>query len=170
MCRDPWGLAADGDEEKFRKYRAAEIKHGRVSMLATLGLVTQHYVHIKGFVTPEEIIDLSDVPNGFSALTQYPSNVGFGILVLLAGIIELSYTDDGREPGDFGDPAGLAEKYAYVGLNAKTWRSYEIEHGRLAMLGIIGTLWAEYITGYDAVEQWEHAVEGGAKLIKYTTG
>ena len=26
---DPLGLSADGDQDKFNKYRAAEIKHGR---------------------------------------------------------------------------------------------------------------------------------------------
>ena len=34
--QDPLGLSADGDVEKFNKYRAAEIKHGRGKRLVHL--------------------------------------------------------------------------------------------------------------------------------------
>jgi Chlorophyll A-B binding protein len=40
---DPFGLSKGKDEETLRWYRAAELKHGRVSMLATLGIVIQGY-------------------------------------------------------------------------------------------------------------------------------
>ena len=38
-----------GYEANFRNLRAAEIKHGRVSMMAAVGAVAQHYVKIPGF-------------------------------------------------------------------------------------------------------------------------
>ena len=40
---DPFGLSKGKDEETLRWYRAAELKHGRISMLATLGIVIQGY-------------------------------------------------------------------------------------------------------------------------------
>merc|ERR1712190_370808 len=38
--RDPLGLSKDGNSEVFRRRRVTEIKHGRVSMLATMGYIT----------------------------------------------------------------------------------------------------------------------------------
>lgn len=36
---DPAGLAAKQDEATIKKWREAELKHGRVSMLAALGIM-----------------------------------------------------------------------------------------------------------------------------------
>ena len=38
---DPLGFTAVGDERGFRKLRVSEIKHGRVAMMASIGLVGQ---------------------------------------------------------------------------------------------------------------------------------
>merc|ERR1719440_864655 len=38
---DPWGLTKGADADKIAWYRAAELKHGRVAMLASLGQITQ---------------------------------------------------------------------------------------------------------------------------------
>merc|ERR1712048_826779 len=37
---DPAGFCKDGDAELFKRRRVTEIKHGRVSMLATMGYIT----------------------------------------------------------------------------------------------------------------------------------
>merc|ERR1712217_878037 len=42
---DPAGFAADVDEGKLLFYREAELKHGRVCMLATLGFLVQERFH-----------------------------------------------------------------------------------------------------------------------------
>ena len=34
---DPAGFAADGNKENFARRRQAELKHGRIAMLATMG-------------------------------------------------------------------------------------------------------------------------------------
>lgn len=59
---DPLGLSKDKDDATLSWYRAAELKHGRVSMLATLGIVFQGLgtASIPGFTTAEK--------NGFTAL------------------------------------------------------------------------------------------------------
>merc|ERR1719387_1772544 len=42
---DPAGLSADLDEGKILFYREAELKHGRVSMLASLGFLVGENFH-----------------------------------------------------------------------------------------------------------------------------
>jgi len=154
---DPLKFVKDKDLATFEKYRAAEVKHGRVAMMATVGLVVQHYFRIK-LVTPDEIIPL-DGPNGLGALTEgQPSSAAFGLLFLLAGFVELGLlkNPEGAKPWDFGDPAGWRKSIEYLDIDDATLATYELEHGRLAMFGVAGCLAAELVSGYDAVEQWEH--------------
>merc|ERR1712110_78308 len=40
---DPMGLASDGDMESFRRRREAEIKNGRVAMIASIGYIAPEY-------------------------------------------------------------------------------------------------------------------------------
>ena len=42
---DPAGFTADGSVEDFKRRRQTELKHGRISMLATMG-----------YITPEKLI------------------------------------------------------------------------------------------------------------------
>merc|ERR1719428_2406870 len=56
---DPLGFCKKGDAETFRKLRTAEIKHGRVAMMASVGACAQHYVKFPGF---------EKVPSGVSAV------------------------------------------------------------------------------------------------------
>ena len=37
---DPLGFTADGDLLAFKRRRCVELKHGRISMLATMGYIT----------------------------------------------------------------------------------------------------------------------------------
>jgi len=157
---DPFGETRDMDEDKFRWYRQAELKHGRVSMLAIAGLLNQHYwrfqgLQLQGYDGGLGVgkLDLSDLPNGFRALTE-GAGPYLGVLVLLAGLIELQASDEGREPGNFGDPAYIMTNRD-SDLYDADWRNFELNHGRLAMFGIIGALAAEYATGLDTFEQWQ---------------
>ncbi|OLQ03100.1 Fucoxanthin-chlorophyll a-c binding protein A, chloroplastic, partial [Symbiodinium microadriaticum] len=86
----------------FRTLRAAEIKHGRVAMMAALGAVVQHYVKFPGF---------DSVPSGLAASITAPGSYGFVALFAVAGILELgAWTESAeKEPGNFGDPAGLGQ-------------------------------------------------------------
>ena len=45
---DPFGLAKNIDDATFAKYRTAELKHGRVAMLAVTGLITAAYARFPG--------------------------------------------------------------------------------------------------------------------------
>merc|ERR1719228_39155 len=69
------------DPAGFRNLRAAELKHGRVAMMAAVGAVVQHYVKLPGF---------EKVPAGLSAVTTEPGSYGFAALFLLSGAMELA--------------------------------------------------------------------------------
>ena len=42
---DPWGFAAGKSELEVNRFREAELTHGRVSMLASLGFIVQEKFH-----------------------------------------------------------------------------------------------------------------------------
>jgi len=157
---DPAGLASD-DPKQFRQFRTAELKHGRVAMLANLGLIVQA-------LTKFEVVGNDGngaLPRGARAVFEYSTpGAWLGIIVLLCGFFELRLADDSnREPGNFGDPGELAEWAGMeqgpgtpgnrLGYNTMT-RNYELNNGRLAMLGFIGSITAEYVTGLDCKGQW----------------
>merc|ERR1712045_374235 len=91
---DPAGFSKVGDKEGFRNLRAAELKHGRVAMMAALGAVVQHYIKFPGF---------EKVPAGLGAVTSAPGTYGFAALFALAGVLELAVwvQDPAKEPGNF---------------------------------------------------------------------
>ena len=41
---DPAGFTADGSVENFKRRRQTELKHGRISMLATMGYITPEHL------------------------------------------------------------------------------------------------------------------------------
>ena len=50
---DPAGFTADGSVENFQRRRQTELKHGRISMLATMGYITPEI-----FVRQEESVEV----------------------------------------------------------------------------------------------------------------
>ena len=50
---DPAGFTADGNVENFQRRRQTELKHGRVSMLATMGYITPEITgKLPGYLSP----------------------------------------------------------------------------------------------------------------------
>lgn len=49
---DPWGFTKKSSPETIYWYRAAELKHGRVAMIAALGQIFSYYVRIGDPVFP----------------------------------------------------------------------------------------------------------------------
>ncbi|KAL9139148.1 Light-harvesting complex [Amphidinium carterae] len=130
-------------KDKFLELRRAELKHGRVAMMAAVGFVVQHFITFPGF---------GDVSRGWDAMYEFPGNLG--TLLLLAGIgyVELNISEeDGKYPGDFGDPAGLLK--TEFGSYDMDMRNREINNGRFAMIAAMGIIAAEDSTGKDAIEQ-----------------
>ncbi|CAJ1423000.1 unnamed protein product [Effrenium voratum] len=137
---DPAGFSMVGDKEGFQNLRAAEIKHGRVAMMAALGGVVQHYVKFPGF---------DSVPAGLGAVATPPGTFGFAALFLASGAMELGVwtQDPNKEAGDFGDPLGL-------GQYDEEMRNKELNNGRFAMFAALGIISADLLTGKDAMQQF----------------
>uniref|UniRef100_A0A7S4UGY2 Chlorophyll a-b binding protein, chloroplastic n=1 Tax=Alexandrium monilatum TaxID=311494 RepID=A0A7S4UGY2_9DINO len=138
---DPMGFCPLSDRPKFRKLRTAELKHGRVAMLASVGLVAQHYARL-----PTGTFD--DVPNGIWA--PFTPWGGFGCCAIIWVSLVLEFVvwaqDPFKEVGDFGDPLN-------VNMYDSEMRNRELNNGRFAMFATAGILLAELATGRDAVEQ-----------------
>lgn len=133
---DPLGLANNISEEKFRQYRIAELKHGRVAMAAVVGYIVQEVVRFPGFLYPKEGLKFADIPNGVAAIGAVPL-LGWIQILALVGLLEngICKQKDDAAPGDFGT--------GYFGNfdKNKDKLNKELQNGRLAMLGI-----AELIT------------------------
>mmetsp|Transcript_44296 Transcript_44296/g.117081 ORF Transcript_44296/g.117081 Transcript_44296/m.117081 type:complete len:209 (-) Transcript_44296:142-768(-) len=140
---DPLGFSKVGDEAGFRKLRSAEIKHGRVAMMAAVGAVFQHFVQLPGF---------ENVPKGLGAVTTGPGTYGFVALFLISGVFEILLwkDDDKKEVGDYGNPLSLGVPLGW----SDDMRDREINNGRMAMFAALGIIAAELATGKDAVEQF----------------
>merc|ERR1711966_303887 len=85
---DPLGLAADGSTFEFKLRREVELKHGRISMIATIGYMVPEYYKFDGYLSPSYGVKFADVPNGLGALSKIPA-LGIFQIVLFAGIVEL---------------------------------------------------------------------------------
>ncbi|GMI14552.1 hypothetical protein TrLO_g4906 [Triparma laevis f. longispina] len=147
---DPLGLIKNGPygtpEENFSHYRGVEVKHGRIAMAAFLGVITAELYRFEGFLSPSANLKFADLPNGLAGLKAVPLE-GFVQMAVLVGVHEVVVKQrEGRQPGDFG--------LGYFGVSMENGSSaqkrklnIEIQNGRLAMLGILGMMANEQITG-----------------------
>merc|ERR1719498_1405401 len=162
---DPWNLSKTSDE-RVRFFREAEIKHGRVAMLAATGYLVAESFH------PLFGGDI-DGPS-FDAFQATPLQNLWIPIVAALGLIEtraistfkkpgfnipkgtnLWQMKDGHEPGDLGfDPLNLKPTDP-----AKLRRKQEVElsNGRLAMLSIAGMVTQE-------------GAEPGEKILDHLSG
>lgn len=136
---DPLGFTKLGDEDGFRKLRTAEIKHGRVAMMASIGAVGQHWIRFPGF---------ENTHGTFGALATGEGILGFTPLFFAAGILELAWRENpDKEAGNYGNPFN-------VQMYTTEMRDKEINNGRMAMISMLGIFAAELATGKDAIEQF----------------
>ncbi|CAE8720838.1 unnamed protein product, partial [Polarella glacialis] len=143
---DPAGFTADGSAENFKRRRQTELKHGRISMLATMGYITPEITgKIPGFLSPSAGLKFADVPNGLAAISKVPA-AGWGQILAYMAFCEVSQDQSAgtkAAAGDFdwklltsSDPEKLKGKL-----------SAEIANGRLAMMAIIGMFFQDGLTG-----------------------
>lgn len=122
--------------------REAEVKHARVAMLATAGILQ---VEIFG---PAPGCDMATTKCQMDAFWEiwgaHPQYIAFGLIMItivemVSGIATTAGREDGtRAPGDFGlDPLGFGtgDPAAFQRLQAQ-----EIANGRLAMFAASGLL------------------------------
>jgi len=158
---DPLGFAEGKDFETIKQYREAELQHGRVAMLAALGMiVTEEPIEFH----PLFEAGVKDIGPAVRHLDEVRavSPAFFEILAVIIGALEFNRALTGWNkpgdvlgsgrvfyddyfPGDVGfDPLGLAPKDAdeFYELHTK-----ELQNGRLAMLGFAGMAAQELVNG-----------------------
>ncbi|CAB9506994.1 b binding protein L1818, chloroplastic [Seminavis robusta] len=159
---DPLGFAAKADVNTLKRYREAELTHGRVAMLATVGFLVGEKVEGTSFlwdasVTGPAITHLEQVPplfwallvTGIGAAEQQRAEIGWvdpaDVPVDQPGLLRDDYT-----PGDIGfDPLGLkpTDPEEYLIMQTK-----ELQNGRLAMLAAAGFMAQELADGKGILE------------------
>jgi len=157
---DPLGLAKGKDDATIKMYREAEIKHGRVCMLASAGILTQellknplgidgpgitHYDQVAKvfpewsflFLLVTAFIEGGNIVNKWETAAEAKAAGRSAVL------------REDSEPGDLGwDPLGWypedPEEQAII-------RTKEIQNGRLAMLSFLGIVAQELTDGKEVL-------------------
>jgi light-harvesting complex I chlorophyll a/b binding protein 4 len=149
---DPLGFS-DTFDVKF--LREAELKHGRVAMLAIVGcLMTMAGVHLPG--AQFETTNIIDAPikAGPSAMLQIIAGVGFMESINHGGKMSPidMFEDSDREPGYFSAPIYGAKRLNGMKEEKVTeLKLKELKNGRLAMFGIGGMIHHQIIYGSETL-------------------
>ena len=146
---DPLNYCED-QPESFARRRAVERKHGRISMMAFVGILVHNAdIEFPGYISKSQGVKFSDIPDGIYGFSKIPA-AGILQIFLLTGLIELAWWPASNYSGDYG-----------IGFWGKKWQgedklqklNAEMANGRLAMLGIFGNMVAEAQTGQTLGEQ-----------------
>merc|ERR1719251_118654 len=159
---DPLGFAAKADEGTLKRYREAEVTHGRVAMLAVIGFFVGEAVEGSSFlfdaqISGPAITHFTQVPDGWDALIVTFIGAAEAQRAQIGWVdpADASYDQPGllRDdyyPGDIGfDPLGLKPEDPEE-LNVMITK--ELQHGRLAMLAAAGFLAQEAVDGKGILE------------------
>jgi hypothetical protein len=143
---DPLGISTKVPEGQLLFYREAELKHGRVCMLAILGLIVgerHDFIPLLGAGIDSK---LPAYLFGTPAISATPAALFWPIA--LGGLFfeeaRRESSKAGTAPGDYGwDPLGLKPKEAAA---LKELQNKELNNGRLAMFAAAGIIAQEMIT------------------------
>ena len=171
---DPLGFAAKADEKTLKRYREAEVTHGRVAMLATLGFLVGEAVQGSSFlfdgdISGPAITHFTQVPDGWDALIITFIGAAEAQRAQIGWVdpADASYDQPGRlrddyYPGDIGfDPLGIKpEDPEELDLMI----TKELQNGRLAMLAAAGFLAQEAVDGEGILQHFQTAMIERADL------
>jgi len=137
---DPLGFCED--EEKFKDFRAKELKHGRLAMMGAVGMLTQSIVQVPG---------MEGVPKNVSAIANGNGLVGGVAIFVIIGLLEavVFVQDPKKEPGNFGNPFPLVGDDYSMEMRAK-----ELNNGRMAMGSAATIIFVSLFTGKSAIQQF----------------
>merc|ERR1719223_1639265 len=140
---DPLGFSDTWD---IKWLQEAEIKHGRVAMLATVGFVATEFVALPQFSV---VADSNDVPSiiGTSGMMQIIATAGIEEWRTNNGKVTMAdmFEDKDRVPGDIGFAHEYMEGKSEAEVNML--KLQELKNGRLAMLAIGGMIHHNFVTG-----------------------
>merc|ERR1712060_424346 len=172
---DPLGLSSSGLVSEFKRRREVELKHGRLSMAATIGYIVPEYYKFPGFLAPSMGMKFSDVPNGLQALSTM-SPLGIFQIVIFAGLIELNVYNENvnGEPGNYGAGFLGARSVGFMAniqdpeIRRKKLNA-ELANCRLAMMAIIGMFFQDGLTG-SAWGDWANYTDSPLRAFENELG
>lgn len=149
---DPIGFCRYGNTlSDVKRYREAEVQHGRVAMLAAVGYLAGEAIHGPFSLTGPANDQLQQLPlPAFIVLTLGIAAAELNRATI--GWVEPSYKPGSRTlwtlrdeyyPGDVGfDPLGFKpqDPQAFADMQTR-----ELQNGRLAMIGVIGMMSQELV-------------------------
>merc|ERR1719420_2581289 len=147
---DPLGLMTSMPD-KYRRWQEMEIKHGRIAMLATLHvIVTGAGYKWSGYASYLSFppLNFDDIPAGTLGSWAALPQAGWAQIVCLIAILDNSLfaQDPDREPGDV-----VGDRIPWVRYSNPAVRDFKLNaernNGRAAMMGIIGMMIHEGLTG-----------------------
>merc|ERR1712032_59198 len=155
---DPLGLGAD--EASLYRRRVVEIKHGRVCMVAFLGMTVgpnELVVPSHQLLSPSQDLHFDDIPGGIAAIGSVPA-AGWFQIIALVGLHELTVAkqDYTKEPGEINTFLGFKPEDV---ATFKEKQLKELKNGRLAMIAVLGELMAQQVSGMGTYEQLKVIVD-----------
>jgi len=149
---DPLGLGAD--EASLYRRRCVEIKHGRICMVAFLGMTVGPNDLISpshAYLSPSLGIHFDDIPGGIAAIDAVPG-AGWAQIIALVGAHELTIAkqDYTKVPGEIPTFLGFKPEDP---IEFKSKQLKELKNGRLAMIAVLGELMAQKVSGTGTYEQ-----------------
>lgn len=136
---DPLGFSDTVDP---RFLREAELKHGRIAMLASLGFVaTDLGIKLPGDIHAVSSVAAHNAAVSWGGMSQILATVTVLEFVSVIAVYQMLNGSD-RKPGDYSfDPLNLSK-----GKVDKTMELKEIENGRLAMVAFAGIVTQAVVT------------------------
>eukprot|EP01035_Chromulina_nebulosa_P016952 gene16952-22444_t len=123
-------------------FREAELKHGRIAMLATAGYIVADFVKLPGAVHEVSSLDAHTAAVSSGALLQILLWTSLLEIISIPAVVDLDKSD--RAPGYFAfDPLGFGKKPE----DFKKYQINELKNGRLAMLAFSGIITQAALTG-----------------------
>eukprot|EP00607_Mallomonas_marina_P007511 CAMPEP_0182417236 /NCGR_PEP_ID=MMETSP1167-20130531/1670_1 /TAXON_ID=2988 /ORGANISM="Mallomonas Sp, Strain CCMP3275" /LENGTH=167 /DNA_ID=CAMNT_0024590647 /DNA_START=156 /DNA_END=659 /DNA_ORIENTATION=+ len=127
-------------------FREAELKHGRICMLAVVGLVVAEFARLPGDVFQSgTVIEAHDNMVRSGAMIQILGWVSLIEIITARASFALFDPENDRAPGNWGfDPLGF-------GKDPTKFKKYEInelKNGRLAMMAFSGMITEAVATGH----------------------